>query len=114
MSHFITLLTLPFFAAGHTHHAKTETPADSARMTLVVVQNDRPTPVTIYADEASGEYRIGTVPAWEMETLRVPDALVLDESNIDFYIAPRGDLDLESGYLEVHRGEHVGLIVPPR
>ena len=114
MSHFITLLTLPFFAAAPTHHPKTDTPADSTRMTFVVVQNDRPTPVTIYADEASGEFRLGTVPAWGLETLRVPEALVLDETNIDFYVAPRTGFDLDTGYLEVHRGEHIGVIVPPR
>ena len=115
MSNLITLLAVPLFAVAPSGHTpRNDAAADSARMTLVVVQNEQPTPVTVYADEASGEYRLGVVPAFSTETLRIPDPLVIDQASIDFVVAPKGSFDQDTGYLEVRRSEHIGVIVPPR
>ena len=42
---------------------------DSSAMTLVVVQNNAKRPVTVYAQNAVGEFKLGVVDASDTETL---------------------------------------------
>ena len=89
------------------------TPVDSSSMTLVEVQNDRSVPVAVYLQDEWGESKLGVVPADSTVTLRVKDPLVNDHE-IDIFVQPRGQPDEDTGTLEIHRGEHLGVVVPPR
>lgn len=86
---------------------------DSSQMTLVVVQNDRTVPVAVYAQDAWGELELGVVPPDSTVTLRVDDPF-LDRSDIDFFVHPKGQPEEETGYLDIHRGDRLGILVPPR
>jgi hypothetical protein len=91
---------------------KAEVP-DSSAMTLVEVQNNRNVPVTVYAQDSWGEVELGVVAADSTVTLRVSDAVNPDQA-IDFFIHPKGRPDEDTGNVEVHRGERIGIVVPAR
>jgi len=93
----------------HRHHVAT----DSSDITLVEVQNDRRVPVTVYAQDSWGEVKVGVVPADSTVTLRLSDAYV-GRGQVDFFVQPRGQPEQETGYLDLHRGERLGILVPPR
>jgi hypothetical protein len=82
-------------------------------MTFVVVQNDRLAPVTVYAQNAEGEYTLGVVAPNSTTALAIPE-YVMTDGDIDFFVQPRGGFEEDTGVLEVHRGDQVGLVVPPR
>lgn len=111
---FTTLLTLIALTGSPTAPSKTPSAADSANMALVEVQNDRSQPVTVYAEGAEGEFKIGEVPPDSVITLRVPDLVVGGGAEVDFLVHPKGGFDEDSGYLELRRGEKLGLVVPDR
>jgi hypothetical protein len=92
---------------------KHNTSPDSSAMTLVEVQNDRNVPVTVYAQDSWGEFELGVVGADSTATLRVSDPVVVD-GDIDFFVRPRGEPTQETGTVEVHRGERLGIIVPAK
>ena len=100
-------------AMAKPHHPRHEVPIDSASATLIEVQNDRHVPVVVYAQDSWGEVQLGVVPPDSTVTLRLSDALV-ERGNVDFFVHPKGAPDQETGYLEVHRGERLGILVPPR
>jgi hypothetical protein len=86
---------------------------DSASMTLVVVQNDRSVPVTVYAQYEWSESKLGVVLAGASKTFRLSEYF-LESGDVDFFVQPTGQAEEESGNMEIRRGEHVGVIVPPR
>jgi hypothetical protein len=91
------------------HHASVP---DSSDMTLVEVQNDRNVPVVVYAQDSWGETKLGVVDADSTVTFRLTDPFAL-EGHIDFFVHPKGQLDEDTGTIEVHRGERLGIVVPP-
>jgi len=91
---------------------KAEVP-DSSTMTLVEVQNNRNVPVTVYAQDEWGEVELGVVGADSAATLRLSDVLA-DDDDIDFFVHPKGAADEETGNVDVHRGERIGILVPTR
>jgi hypothetical protein len=100
-------------AAAKPHHPRHDAATDSSHVTLVEVQNDRSVPVTVYAQDSWGEIKLGVVPADSTVTLRLRDDFV-SRGDVDFFVQPRGQLEQETGYLEMHRGERLGIVVPPR
>ena len=70
--------------------------------------------VTVYAQTSYGELKLGVVGPFDTATLRIPDGVVDESSHIDFFIEPKRGAEQESGYLELERGEHIGLVVPER
>ena len=95
------------------HHPRHDAATDSSNVTLVEVQNDRKVPVTVYAQDSWGEIKLGVVPADSTVTLRLRDDFV-SRGDVDFFVQPRGQPEQETGYLEMHRGERLGIVVPPR
>ena len=102
-----------------THLASTKPPKhkasapDSSAMTLVEVQNNRDVPVRVYAQDGFGEIEMGVVPAGTTATLRIADPIVLD-GDVDFFVHPQGQPEEETGTLEIHRGDRIGVLVPAR
>ena len=92
------------------HHASVP---DSSDMTLVEVQNDRNVPVVVYAQNSWGDVKLGVVDADSTATFRLSDPLAL-AGNIDFFVHPKGELEEETGTIDVRRGEHLGILVPPK
>ena len=121
MSTAMQLLIVPLLAIGApngasaAHRPADSTAArDSSRMTLVEVQNDQRTPVTVFAQNAFGEVKLGVVSPDDIANLRVPEWLVSFDSDIDFFVQPKHGLEQESGTINVRRGDNVGLIVPAK
>jgi hypothetical protein len=86
---------------------------DSSAMTFVQVQNNRHVPVRVFAQDGFGEIELGVVPAGTTATLRVADPIVI-EGNVDFFVHPQGQPEEDTGSLEVHRGDRLGVLVPER
>ena len=95
------------------YHTPHDAATDSSHITLVEVQNDRHVPITVYAQDSWGEIKLGVVPADSTVTLRLRDDFV-SRGDVDFFVQPRGQPEQETGYLEMHRGERLGIVVPPR
>ncbi len=112
----ITLLALTSVLSVAAPSPKTiaPSPVDSSTMTVVVVQNNGKTPVTIYAETADYDIRLGEVGPYDTESLRVPDGVVGDGATVDFFVQPKRGLEQDSGYVELRHGEHIGLVVPSK
>ena len=63
-------------------------------MTLVVVQNDRNVPVTIYAQNSVVEQKIGTVDAFSTATINIDDVMRWG-ADIEFFVQPAGEPECE-------------------
>jgi hypothetical protein len=107
----ITLLSLPLLA-GTPSAPRASAPEDSAAMTLVVVENDRRVPATVYLERGDEDIRLGVVAAFGDTTLRIPDYLA--GGNVRFFVEPAGEIDESTGIVDFERGKHVGLIIPQR
>jgi len=81
-------------------------------MTLVVVENDRDVPVTVYAQNDVRERKIGVVEPFSTETIAIDD-FTYGRTDIQFFVQPLGELELGTDRMQIERGEHLGLIVPP-
>jgi len=101
------------FAMDKPRHPRHQASIDSSNATLIEVQNDRRVPVAVYAQDSWGEVELGVVPPDSTLTLRLSDALV-GRGEVDFFVHPKGAPDEETGYLDVRRGERLGILVPPR
>lgn len=122
MSTILSLFAAPLIAAGTamnppTSHTTSDSAAvlarDSSAMTLVVVQNNAKRPVTVYAQNAVGEFKLGVVDAYDTGTLRLPDWVIALDSTVDFFVDPKGGgFSQDSGNLDLRRGEHLGLVFP--
>ena len=111
MSSILALL-VPFFTATADNGAAPAAPADSSAMTLVVVQNDRDVPVTVYAQNDVGEYKLGVVSPGDARTLQNKQ-YIFSEGDIEFFVQPKGELEQAAGPITVRRGERIGVLVPP-
>lgn len=112
MINIITLLAIPAFAVGPSV-GPAPAPEDSSSMTVVVVQNDRNVPVTVYVQSELGELKLGVVGPGADTTMRIADYLVT-EGDIRFFVQPKGQLEEGSALVDVERGQRVGLVIPPR
>jgi hypothetical protein len=111
MYSIITLLTLPLLA-GTPSAPPSPTPVDSSAMTLLVVQNARRVPATVYIERGGEDIRLGVVGAFGDTTMRIPDYLA--EGNARFFVEPAGQIEEGTDDIDVERGTHIGLIIPPR
>jgi hypothetical protein len=107
----ITLLSVPLIG-GASPAPRTSAPEDSAAMTLVVVENDRRVPATVYLERGNEDIRLGVVGAFGDGTLRIPDYLADGEAR--FFVEPAGQIDESTGSVDIERGTHVGLVIPER
>jgi hypothetical protein len=107
----ITLLSLPLLASTPSA-PRASAPEDSAAMTLVVVENDRRVPATVYLERGDEDIRLGVVGAFGDTTLRIPDYLA--EGDVRFFVEPAGEIDESTGLVDLERGKHVGLVIPQR
>ncbi len=115
MINMLTLLSLPFFAAptAAVPDSSVAAPADSAAMTLIVVQNERNVPVTIYAENEFGEYNLGIVNADGTQTIQLARYMV-EHGALKFFVQPKGQLEESSDPIDVDIGQRIGLVVPVR
>jgi len=111
MLDIITLLSVPLLG-GTWPASRASAPEDSAAMTLVVVENDRRVPATVYLERGSEDIRLGTVGAFGDTTLRIPDYLADGEAR--FFVEPAGEIDESTTSVDIERGKHVGLVIPER
>jgi hypothetical protein len=111
MFSIITLLTLPLLG-GTPSATAAPAPVDSAAMTLLVVQNTRRVPATVYLERGGEDIRLGVVGAFGDTTIRIPDYLA--RGDVRFFVEPAGQLEEGTGDIDVERGQHIGLVIPPR
>ena len=107
----ITLISVPLLG-GTSPAPRAPAPKDSAAMTLVVVQNDRRVPATVYLERGDEDIRLGVVGAFGDTTLRIPDYLADGEAR--FFVEPAGEIDESTSLIDIERGKHVGLVIPER
>ncbi len=88
-------------------------PADEAA-TTVTVQNDKPGPIAVDLEQGDFDIRLGSVPARSMQTLRVPQWMVLNGGLVQVFLHTRAGDDLSSSTFELHDGAHYGVQVPTR
>ncbi|MEO7084722.1 MAG: hypothetical protein ABI442_12915 [Gemmatimonadaceae bacterium] len=114
MISLMTLLALPALATAPAAPATTHNlvAVDSVGMALVVVQNDRTVPVTLYLETDNGEIKLGVVAPLAESTMRIPDYLSHDD--VQFFAHPEGQIDQTSGYIDLRDSQRVGLVIPPR
>ena len=108
----ITLLSVPLLGGTSPAPRGASAPEDSAAMTLVVVENDRRVPATVYLERGAEDIRLGIVGAVGDTTLRIPDYLADGEAR--FFVEPAGEIDESTGSIDIERGKHVGLVIPER
>jgi hypothetical protein len=114
MINFITVLAFPILlAAPPADSTAPPAPVDSSNMTLVVVQNDRSVPATVYLQDEVGEYKLGVVAPFATTTLSIK-SLLLMEGDVQFFVHPAGQIDESTELMDLHRGERIGLVIPPR
>lgn len=111
MISIITLLTLPLLG-GTPSAPPAPVPVDSTSMTLLVVQNARRVPATVYLERGGEDIRLGVVGAFGDTTMRIPDYLA--EGEVRFFVDPTGQLEEGTTPIDVERGQHIGLIIPAR
>ena len=86
---------------------------ESSQMTLVVLQNNRGVPVTVYAEDEWGDVKLGVVDADATTTLRLPRHMV-ERGDIRLFIVPRGQAEESTGPLDLSPGDQIDVIVPKR
>ena len=92
--------------ADHRHHQDQQTDSTTA-----TVENDLNQPVTVYLEMGSEEIRLGIVPGDGDSTFTLPPWLVTTSRDLDFLVHPVKGRDQETGPVEIHRGEHLGIEV---
>jgi hypothetical protein len=107
------LLIAPLLATASPSQPPHTADLDSSSMTLVVVQNDRNVPVTVYVQTDATEARLAVVAPMTDSTIRIPDYLTA-EGEVSFFVHPNSETDEGTTPIEVGRGEHVGLVVPAK
>lgn len=80
--------------------------------TSVVVQNNRNTPVRVYIDFGNEEITLGSVKPLDVATFVVPRWFVNREEEVNIFVQPQNGLELQTGYVDVRPGAHLGIIVP--
>lgn len=84
----------------------------SSDTTSVVVQNNRTSPVRVYLDIGSQEVSLGTVNALDVATLVVPRWMVPYDEDVNIFVEPQRGFEMQTGYIDLQPGQHVGIIVP--
>jgi hypothetical protein len=113
MLNIIAVLAFPTLIAAPTRSATPSEPSDSAAMTVVVVQNERNVPVTVYEEDDFGDTKIAVVAANETETVDM-QRFVRDESTIRIFVKPNGEQEEATDLLEMRPGDHLGVVIPAR
>jgi hypothetical protein len=88
-------------------------PEEQADATLTV-DNPRDRAVTVFAEQGDFDVRLGQVPSHSRVTLRFPRSVVRPDESIRIFVHPDGGVDLSSETMQIRRGAHLGLRVPPR
>lgn len=114
MLNIITALAFPVvLATAGSNPVKPIPPADSSTVTLVVVQNDRSVPVTVFEQVANWEYKLGVVAPNGTASLAIPGATNAP-SEIQFFVKPTRGLETATSPVKITRGERLGLVVGER
>ena len=83
-------------------------------MKLVIVQNDRSTPVAIFLEARGIDRRLGVVPAGAVATLQFPAWAVNDRSAVRLLARPEGaGFSVATPSFAVSGAVRIGLLVPP-
>lgn len=99
--------------ASEPHPKHKASVSDSSNMTLVEVQNNRNVPVTVYAQDSSGEVKLGVVGADSDATFQMKKAITLD-GDVDFFVHPKGQQTEETGNVELRPGDRLAILVPEK
>jgi hypothetical protein len=79
----------------------------------LLVQNDRSTPVTVYVERGNFDQRLGTVAAYGIVKLPVPQVIAWDRSDVQILVHPKGGFDSATPDVTVRPGAEIGVLVPP-
>jgi hypothetical protein len=109
-----TLLALVALSVvgGATAYGERPPSSPTSDSTTIIVQNDRTKPVAVYLDLGSEEITLGHVNGLDIGTFVVPPWLLFGERSVNVFVHPQGGFDMETGHLELRRGEHLGVLVP--
>lgn len=102
-----TLLSAP-----HLARAQGDTRGTSSQETTVEVQNNRKVPVTVFIDRGPFDVRVGEVGPMKTATLKLPTWVASEGHDVQIFVHPEGEEDLASQEFSVHRGVHLGVLVP--
>jgi hypothetical protein len=89
-------------------------PPDERAEATLTVENERNVPVIIYAEEGDFDHELGRIGAHDESTLVLPAWLSGPGQGVRLFVHPVNGFDLASGPLDIERGEHIGIRVPPR
>ncbi len=111
MRKLATLVALSFLgvATAFAERPPRLTPSDT---TSVVVQNNRALPVRVYLEIGNQEVKLGSVDAMGVATLVVPRWLVQSGEEVNIFVQPKNGFEMQTGYIDLQPGEHLGIIVP--
>ena len=98
----------PMIAPRHDGGFATE---DSSAMTLVLVQNNRHVPVTVWAEDAWGDFKLGVVAADGSGSFFLKPRLLMNGQVRLFVISP-GRANEDTGLLQMSPGDAIGVTVP--
>jgi hypothetical protein len=79
----------------------------------VTLQNDRATPVKVYAEQDDFDQLLGTVGADATATLPLPGVIAWNRGDVVFVVHPKGGFDTATPNVPIGPGSHVGVLVPP-
>jgi hypothetical protein len=108
-----TLVALSLLGAA-TAFAEHPPLSRSSDTTSLVVQNNRTAPVRVYLDIGNEEISLGSVKPLDVATLVVPRWLVRNDEEVNIFVEPQRGFEMQTGYIDLQPGEHVGIIVPDR
>lgn len=89
-------------------------PPEELAEATVTVDNSRTEALTVYARQAPFDVRLGQVPPHGRVTLRFPKSVLHQGATVRIFVHPDGGADLASQQLQVSRGDHLGIRIPPR
>lgn len=77
----------------------------------VTIDNARPTPVTVFAEQGFRFVRLGEVAANEQGTLALPKALLSGKDGVRIFARPVGAAERSTQTLKLREGDHVSVIM---
>lgn len=89
-------------------------PPNEISRTTLTVENHRSAEVTIYVEQGEFDLRLGKVEAGATTTLDLPKWLVDGHESIEIFAHPARGQDLASTTIDLRKGEHLGLRIPPQ
>lgn len=77
----------------------------------VTIDNGRPQPVTIFAEQGLRLVKLGEVAAHELSTLPLPTTMLKGKESVRIFARPQGGAERSTQALKVKEGDRIAVIV---